>query len=71
MIRQMPDEHRFNYAALLKFRVTIDVNEMLLLPARILPAPKIEYKSSHGDQSEAIERMQIGKWWLDDCFKKA
>jgi len=72
MIRRVADERRFNTDGYLeKFGVTVDVNEMLLVPARILPAPEIKYKSSRGDQGDAIERVQIGKWWLNNRFNKA
>jgi len=72
MIRRVADERKFNNDSYLeKFGITVDVNEMLLLPGRILPPPEIKYKSSHGDQRDVIERVQIGKWWLNNRFNKA
>ena len=72
MIQRVADKRRFNRDAFLeKFGVIVDVNDMLLVPARILPAPEIKYKSSRGDQGDAIERVQIGKWWLNNRFNKA
>jgi len=44
---------------------------MLLLSGRILPPPEIKYKLSRGDQGDVIERVQIGKWWLNNRFNKA
>ena len=72
MIRRVADERRFNQDSFLeRFGITVDNNEMLLLPARILPPPEIKYKSSRSDHGEAIERVQIGKWWLNNRFNKA
>jgi hypothetical protein len=72
MIRRVADERKFNNDSYLeKFGITVDVNEMLLLSARILPSPEIKYKSSQGDQMDIIERLQIGKWWLNNRFNKA
>ncbi len=72
MIRRVADKRRFNDDSYLeKFGITVDVNEMVLLPGRILPSPEIKYKSSHGDQGDVIERVQIGKWWLNNRFNKA
>jgi hypothetical protein len=72
MIRRVADERKFkNDSYLEKIGITVDVNEMLLVPARILPAPEIKYKSARGDQNDAIERVQIGKWWLNNRFNKA
>ncbi|CAF2543360.1 unnamed protein product [Rotaria sp. Silwood2] len=71
MIRRVTDERRFKQDPYLeKFGLTVDVDEMLMLPARILPPPKIIYKSSHGAQGDVIERVQIGKWWLNNRFDK-
>ena len=71
MIRRVADERRFNNDTYLeKFGLSVDVNEMLMVPARILPSPEIKYKSSRGDQGEVIERVQIGKWWLNNRFNK-
>ena len=71
MIRRVADERRFNQDSYLeRFGLTVDVNEMLLVPARILPPPEIKYKSSR-DQSDTVERVQIGKWWLNNRFNKA
>ena len=72
MIRRVADEREFNKDTYLeKFGITVDVNEMLLVPARILPSPEIKYKSSQGDQRDVIERVQIGKWWLNNRFNQA
>ena len=72
MIRRVADERKFDQDSYLqKFGIDVDVKEMMLLPARILPAPEIKYKSSRGDQGDAIERVQIGKWWLNNRFNKA
>lgn len=71
MIRRVADERKFNHDSFLeRFGITVDNNEMMLLPARMLPAPEIKYKSSRGDQGDAIERVQIGKWWLNNRFNK-
>jgi hypothetical protein len=71
MIRRVADERKFkNDASLERIGITVDVNEMLLVPARILPPPEIKCKSSRGDQGDAIERVQIGKWWLNNRFNK-
>jgi hypothetical protein len=71
MIRRVTDKRRFNNDSYLeKIGITVDVNEMLLLPGRILPSPEIKYKSSHSDQGDVIERVQIGKWWLNNQFNK-
>jgi hypothetical protein len=41
-----------------EFDITVDVNEMVMLPARILPPPKIKYKSSNTtDQDDVIEHV--------------
>ncbi|UJR23980.1 hypothetical protein I4U23_026946 [Adineta vaga] len=72
MIRRVADERHFNQDSYLeKFGLTVDVNEMLLVPARLLPAPEIKYKSSRDGQGDAVERVQIGKWWLNNRFNKA
>jgi eukaryotic translation initiation factor 2C len=72
MIRRVADERQFNKDSYLeKFGINVDVNEMLLVPARILPSPEIKYKSSRGDQGDVVERVQIGKWWLNNRFNKA
>ncbi|CAF3707984.1 unnamed protein product [Rotaria sordida] len=72
MIRRIADERCFNKDLYLeKFGIDVDVNEMIMLNARILPSPEIKYKSAHGDQRDAIERVQIGKWWLNNRFNKA
>ena len=72
MIRRVADERKFDQDSYLqKFGIDVDVKEMMLLPARILPAPETKYKSSRGDQGDAIERVQIGKWWLNNRFNKA
>ena len=72
MIRRIADERRFVDDSYLKqFGIQVDVNEMLLVPARILPSPEIKYKSPNGGAQDVIERVQIGKWWLNNRFNKA
>jgi eukaryotic translation initiation factor 2C len=71
IIQSFANERRFNQDPCLEtFGLTVDVNKMLMLPARILPPPKIIYKSSHGDQGDVIERVQIGERWLNNRFDK-
>ncbi|CAF3887058.1 unnamed protein product, partial [Rotaria sp. Silwood1] len=72
MIRHIVNERGFNQDLYLKeFDITVNADEMIMLPARILPRPKIKYKSSHGDlDGNVIERVQIGKWCLNNCFVK-
>ncbi|CAF3441824.1 unnamed protein product [Rotaria sp. Silwood1] len=72
MIRRIADERHFNNDLYLeKFGINIDINEMIMISARILPSPEIKYKSLQGDQRDVIERVQIGKWWLNNRFNKA
>ncbi|CAF1131852.1 unnamed protein product [Rotaria sordida] len=72
MIRRVADECRFNHDEyLVKFGINVDVNEMIMLPARILSLPEIKYKSSQDDQHDVVERVQNGKWWLNNRFNKA
>ena len=33
--------------------------------------PEIKYKSIHGDQRDVIERVQVGKWYLNNHLNKA
>jgi hypothetical protein len=71
MIRRVADERQSNKDPYLdKFGITGDVNEMLLLPARILPSPEIKYKLSDTDPHDIIEGVQIGRWWLNKFFLK-
>ncbi|CAF4800502.1 unnamed protein product [Rotaria sp. Silwood1] len=71
MIQRVVDERRFNHDSYLqKFGIIVDVNEMLLIPGRILPLPEIKYKLSDIDQHDIIEGVQIGRWWLNKFFKK-
>ncbi|CAF0892371.1 unnamed protein product [Rotaria sp. Silwood1] len=72
MIRRVVDECRFNHNSYLeKFGLTVDFNEMLMLPARVLSPPKIKNKLSYDDQDvDVIERVEIGKWWLNNRFNK-
>jgi hypothetical protein len=71
MIQRVVDERRFNHDSYLqKFDIIVDVNEMLLIPGRILPLPEIKYKLSDNDQHSIIEGVQIGRWWLNKFFKK-
>ncbi|CAF5128448.1 unnamed protein product, partial [Rotaria magnacalcarata] len=45
MIQRVVDERRFDHDSYLqKFGITVDVNEMLRIPGRILPSPEIKYK---------------------------
>jgi len=71
MIRRVADERRFDQDSyLIKFGLKIHSNEMLVIPARILTPPEIKYKSSQGDDRDVIERVQIGKWYLNNRFNK-
>jgi hypothetical protein len=71
MIQRAVDERQFNHDSYLqKFDIIVDVNEMLLIPGRILPLPEIKYKLSDIDQHSIIEGVQIGRWWLNKFFKK-
>ncbi|CAF3955657.1 unnamed protein product [Rotaria sordida] len=56
MIQSITNEHLKNLG------ITVD-NEMLMVPARILPQLQIKY-------NDVIERVQIGKWYLDNRFNK-
>lgn len=72
MICRVADERRFDQDPYLqKFGVKVHSNEMLLIPARILTPPEIKYKSSQGDQRDVIERVQVGKWYLNNQLNKA
>ena len=72
MIRRVADERRFDQDSYLhKFGLKIHSNDMLTIPARILSPPDIQYKSAQGDQRDVIERVQIGKWYLNNHFNKA
>ena len=72
MIRRVADERRFNEDSYLKqFGINVDINEMLMVSGRVLSPPDIRYKASHGEQKEVVERVQIGKWWLNNRFNKA
>jgi hypothetical protein len=72
MIRRVADERRFDQDPFLqKFGLKIYSNEMITIPARILLPPDIKYKSSQGDDRDVIERVQIGKWYLNNRFNKA
>ena len=71
MIRRVADERRFDQDPFLqKFGLKIHSNEMLTIPARILIPPDIKYKSSQGDNRDTIERVQIGKWYLNHHLNK-
>ncbi|CAF2066209.1 unnamed protein product [Rotaria magnacalcarata] len=63
MIQRVVDERRFDHDSYLqKFGITVDVNEMLRIPGRILPSPEIKYKLSDINQHDIIEGVQIGRW---------
>lgn len=72
MIRRIVDERKFQHDQYLQdFGIRVDANEMLMIPGRVLPPPEIKYKSSQGsDQRDIVERVQIGKWWLNNRFNK-
>ncbi|CAF2155870.1 unnamed protein product [Rotaria magnacalcarata] len=56
MIQRVVDERRFDHDSYLqKFGITVDVNEMLRIPGRILPSPEIKYKLSDINQHDIIE----------------
>ncbi|CAF3991335.1 unnamed protein product [Rotaria sp. Silwood1] len=49
-IRRIADQRRFNNDSYLeKFDLTVNINKMLMSPAKILQTPEIRYKSSLGD----------------------
>ena len=69
IIRRIVDQRQFEEDVYLqRFGITVDTSEMLQLSARVLPPPEIKYKSSNGD---VVERVQIGKWWLNNRFNRA
>jgi eukaryotic translation initiation factor 2C len=71
MIRRVVDERRFDQDPFLqKFGLIIHTNDMMTIPARILLPPDIKYKSAQGDERDVIERVQIGKWYLNNRFNK-
>jgi hypothetical protein len=71
MIRRVADERRFDQDTYLqKFGLKILSNEMVIVPARVLTPPEIKYKSSQSDERDVIERVQIGKWYLNNRFNK-
>jgi eukaryotic translation initiation factor 2C len=72
MIKRVVDERHFDQDPYLqKFGLKVLANDMLTVPARILTPPEIKYKSSQGDERDVIERVQIGKWYLNNKFNKA
>ncbi|CAF1268322.1 unnamed protein product [Rotaria sp. Silwood1] len=72
MIRRVADECHFDQDPYLqKFGIKVHTNDMLIIPARVLTPPEIKYKSAQGDQRDIIERVQIGKWYLNNHFNKA
>lgn len=71
MIRRIVDERRFQQDTFLsQFGIEVDNQEMSMLTGRILPSPEIKYKSPNGSNSDVIERVQIGKWWLNNRFNQ-
>ncbi len=71
MIRRVADERRFDQDTYLqKFGLKVHSNDMLMIPGRILTPPEIKYKSPQDDERDIIERVQIGKWYLNNRFNK-
>ena len=71
MIRRVADERRFNDDSFLtRMGIRVDNKEMLLVKGRVLPSPEVKYKSGNGDQRDVIERVNIGKWWLNHRFNQ-
>ncbi|CAF3792637.1 unnamed protein product [Rotaria socialis] len=71
MIRRVIDECRFDQDSYLqKFGIKVHSNDMLKIPARVLTPPDIKYKSTKDDQRDIIEKVQIGKWYLNNQFNK-
>ncbi|CAF1053357.1 unnamed protein product [Rotaria sordida] len=72
MIRRIVNERRFNQDLYLKqFGITVNTDEMVMLPARILSRAEIKYKSlNDGSYGDVIESIQIGKWCLNNRFNK-
>ncbi|CAF1508752.1 unnamed protein product [Adineta steineri] len=72
MIRRVVDERQFDQDPYLqKFGLKVQSNDMLLIPARMLTPPEIKYKSAQGDERDIIEKVQIGKWYLNNRFNRA
>ena len=72
MIRRVADERRFDEDPYLqKFGLKVHSNDMILINSRVLTPPEIKYKSSQGDDRDVIERVQIGKWYLNNRLNKA
>ncbi|UJR24794.1 hypothetical protein I4U23_006169 [Adineta vaga] len=71
MIRRIVDERQFDQDVYLqKFGLKIHSNDMLMIHARILTPPEIKYKSTEGNDRDIIERVNIGKWYLNNHFNK-
>ncbi|CAF5111583.1 unnamed protein product, partial [Rotaria sp. Silwood1] len=60
MIRRVVDECRFNHNSYLeKFGLTVDVNEMLMLPARVTSKYGIRFNSPSIEKSDAAVPQTI------------
>ena len=71
MIKRVADERRFDQDPYLqKFQLKIHSNEMIHIPARVLTPPDIKYKSKEKDDRDVIERVQVGKWYLNNHLVK-
>ncbi|CAF5036838.1 unnamed protein product, partial [Rotaria sp. Silwood1] len=58
-IRRIADQRRFNNDSYLeKFDLTVNINKMLMSPAKILQTPEIRYKSSRSDQNYVFLKNQ-------------
>ncbi|CAF1297196.1 unnamed protein product [Adineta ricciae] len=44
-------------------------DKMVIVPARCIPPPEIKYKSVRDEQSQIVERINIGKWNLRNRFQ--
>ena len=69
-IRRVVDERHFDQDPFLKeFHMKIHTDDMITISARILDPPQIIYRSAHNNR-ETIERVQVGKWYLNNHFNK-
>ncbi|CAF0840758.1 unnamed protein product [Adineta ricciae] len=71
LIRRIVDERQYDKDAYLhSFGMKIQTNDMLTITGRLLTPPEIKYKSPHDDSRDVIERVSIGKWYLNNYFNK-
>jgi len=49
-------------------KMSIDDQEMINIPARIIFPPEIKYRSGRDGHSDVVERINIGKWNLRNLF---